>query len=400
MSTRDDSLSRWSEIINIAEVEKILNSINGLDYTPTRENVLNAFRYTNPEDLKIIIIGQDPYPTRGDADGLCFSSNAKKVPASLKKILECAIDNTDISTINSYSLISWAIQGVLMLNSSLTTVVGESGSHKALWKNWIGDSIKSICRSKKNLVFMLWGNDARSLSNLMDGHTVYEWTHPSPICDNRLPEDEKFIRCDHFSNTNHLVRWNISDTVYAFSDGAAIKNGKPGARASYAAVLTGYLFSATKIYGEVKHHEYIDVDTVNAGVSIAPTNNRGELLGIINCLYACLICHIVGSIIIISDSNIYVKLLSSGYKKHVDNGTEGSLKNNDLLSIAWKIMGEIKGKVIIKFHPSHGTSPLDGSATSKLYFEGNKEADRLASLALADNAFQEKLLINAPRTLI
>lgn len=143
--------------------------------------------------MKVVILGQDPYPTPGNAMGLSFSvKKGVKIPASLKNIFksleECKLQNK-FTIPNHGDLTKWAEQGVLLLNSGLTVEKGLPNSHNHLrWKDLTNTIIEIVSKENSNVVFMLWGNDALRKKELIDRdkHFVIRSVHPSPMAANRL----------------------------------------------------------------------------------------------------------------------------------------------------------------------------------------------------------------------
>ena len=171
---------------------------------PKSELVFAAFNYFNIEELKVVIIGQDPYLNEEQAMGLSFSvPEGVKIPPSLKNIYKC-IENTCDTTMNFQKgdLTKWAEQGVLLLNTTLTLFEKISNSHKKIWKGFSLELLKYISDNTSGVVFLLWGNNARNLKSTIDieRHHILEHTHPSPL------SRKSFIECDHFVRTNEILR--------------------------------------------------------------------------------------------------------------------------------------------------------------------------------------------------
>jgi len=176
---------------------------------PVQEDLLRAFEYCSFDDLKVVILGQDPYYGKGQANGLAFSvSRGVKVPPSLRNIFkELEAEGFDVSW-ESGDLSNWAKQGVLLLNSALSVLEGEPMSHKNLKFNlWTYFLINYISKNKKNVVFMLWGAFARSKKTLIceSKHLVLESSHPSP-----LSARHSFNGCGHFLKANHFLKESIN----------------------------------------------------------------------------------------------------------------------------------------------------------------------------------------------
>jgi uracil-DNA glycosylase len=176
---------------------------------PSKELIFNAFNHCDFNDLKVVIIGQDPYHGDGEANGLCFSVNDDvKVPPSLRNVFREI--NSDFDTIfepTSGNLERWARQGVLLLNNSLTVQKDLPNSHKYLnWSVFTDAVITLISKEKQNIVFLLWGNFAQKKGSKIDRdkHLVLEVGHPSPLSANQ----GKWFGNKHFSKTNGYLKTN------------------------------------------------------------------------------------------------------------------------------------------------------------------------------------------------
>ncbi len=156
---------------------------------PPGKQIFSAFNHTPFEDVKVVIIGQDPYHGPGQANGLCFSvSDNIAIPPSLKNIFEEI--KTDIGTPipNSGNLERWANQGALLLNATLTVRAHQAGSHHNKgWEHFTDAVIEKLSKEKEGLVFMLWGGPAKRKGSKIDNskHLVLESGHPSPLAANR-----------------------------------------------------------------------------------------------------------------------------------------------------------------------------------------------------------------------
>jgi uracil-DNA glycosylase len=174
---------------------------------PPKELIFSAFNNCSLENLKVVIIGQDPYHGEGEANGLCFSVNdSVKIPPSLRNIFrELTTDFDSIFMPTSGNLESWAKQGVLLLNASLTVRKDSPNSHKHLKWNLFTDAvIQKISEEKENVVFMLWGNFAQKKGAKIDRekHLVLESGHPSPMSANQ----GKWFGNKHFSQANEYLK--------------------------------------------------------------------------------------------------------------------------------------------------------------------------------------------------
>lgn len=172
-------------------------------FTPEPNRVMRAFEIPI-EAVKVLLVGQDPYPTAGDAVGLSFAvdQNGRALPRSLQNIMKELRDDVGASATCNADLQRWSSQGVLLLNRHLTTRVGAAGSHSKLgWPAFTNLAIAALAESKgKQLVAILWGKQAQELEPLLGGATVLRSAHPSPLSAHR-----GFFGSKPFSATNRAL---------------------------------------------------------------------------------------------------------------------------------------------------------------------------------------------------
>ncbi|CAM1367187.1 Uracil-DNA glycosylase [Tenacibaculum soleae] len=172
---------------------------------PNKEEIFAAFNYCSFNDLKVVIIGQDPYHGKKQANGLCFSVHEDVThPPSLKNIFKEI--ETDLETTYPVSgdLSRWATQGILLLNATLTVREGEAGSHQQKgWETFTDTVIKKISEKKEDVVFLLWGKFAEKKGSIIDvkKHTIFKAPHPSP-----LGAWRGWFGSKHFSKTNTFLK--------------------------------------------------------------------------------------------------------------------------------------------------------------------------------------------------
>ncbi len=180
---------------------------------PPENQLFSAFDFCSFDDLKVVIIGQDPYHDNGQANGLCFSVNdGMKHPPSLKNIFKEIETDLGKPTPESGNLDRWAKQGVLLLNATLTVRAHDAGSHqKNGWEQFTDAVIQTISENKKDIVFLLWGGFAKKKGNKIDKkkHCVLESGHPSPLSANR----GYWFGNKHFSESNKYLSEKGLNTI-------------------------------------------------------------------------------------------------------------------------------------------------------------------------------------------
>ena len=209
------SPSGWAHklrgFLKSSEFDKILDVLyklreDGKRFTPPLKQVFRAFEECPYFKLKVVIIGQDPYPHFGVADGLAFScSNTMKPQPSLKKIFE-AVDSTVYDNERKEhdpNLTRWASQGVLLLNSALTCEIDKVGSHYKIWQDFMVYVLDVLNHTNTSLVFVLMGKQAQELESLIgDNHHIIKTTHPAYASYNKSEWDS----CNCFNEINKIIK--------------------------------------------------------------------------------------------------------------------------------------------------------------------------------------------------
>lgn len=171
---------------------------------PAGRNIFRAFEKCKPDDLKVVIIGQDPYHGVGQANGLCFSVNdGVPFPPSLVNIFQEVKADVGSPIPTSGNLDRWAEQGVLLLNAVLTVRVHEAASHAGKgWERFTDAVVQAIAQHKQGIVYMLWGNYAQRKAAMVDPqkNCILKSVHPSPLSAHR-----GFFGCHHFSQANQYL---------------------------------------------------------------------------------------------------------------------------------------------------------------------------------------------------
>ncbi len=196
------------QIVNFLRMEKLA----GKTIYPPGQLMFNAFNTTPFDQVKVVLLGQDPYHGPGQAHGLCFSvQTGIAPPPSLINIFKELNSDIGMPVPNHGNLTKWAEQGVLLLNASLTVRANEPMSHAKIgWAEFTDTVIKKISDQRKHVVFILWGKFAQEKQILIDEtkHLVLKAAHPSPFSANN-----GFFGCRHFSKTNEYLAKNGIDPV-------------------------------------------------------------------------------------------------------------------------------------------------------------------------------------------
>ena len=177
----------------------------GVVVYPSGSLIFSAFNHTPFAQVKVVMLGQDPYHGRGQAHGLCFSvPDGIKPPPSLINIFKEIKADIGLPILSKGNLEQWANQGVLLLNATLTVRANQAGSHQHRgWEQFTDAVIRELSVQRSGLVFLLWGRYAQAKEALIDTskHHVLKAAHPSPFS-----ADSGFYGCRHFSKTNELLR--------------------------------------------------------------------------------------------------------------------------------------------------------------------------------------------------
>jgi uracil-DNA glycosylase len=396
-----DISTDWLELLDNSTLDMVISELyNVPDITPGVDKIFEFARLTSLRNTKVIIIAQDPYPKKGDAHGLAFSS-LSGVPASLRNIYKCLVKNKIMESIpTTGNLEYWAKQGVLLLNRALTTVIGRSNVHKDIWNQYTIDLIKTLT-SRKPMIVFLWGNAAKNLNDesIIHGKSiVYEWSHPSPLAQAK----QAFVDCDHFTNANKVlitlghtvIDWNIAPpqsaielafnitpgTTVVFTDGSCEPNKAcPESIGGYAACFSLGMFKDTVLYGNIE----TDVEYA--------TNQRAEGIAILK-TFEYLLNHTDEwtDCIIVSDSDFWIKMIEiympEWYRKNGFDSFEEK-KNPDLTKKIYTVYMELtdSGKNIlfrhVKSHNKNGWKSYNIDTYERFCHDSNEYVDHFAEFA-------------------
>ncbi|MEI5640812.1 MULTISPECIES: uracil-DNA glycosylase [unclassified Pseudoalteromonas] len=207
-------MTSWSDVLGAEKQQPYFQETmeyvaarraQGVQVYPPHEQVFEAFKVTPFEQVKVVILGQDPYHGPNQAHGLCFSVlPGVKPPPSLKNMYKELAQDIEGFTIPEHGyLLDWAKQGVLLLNTVLTVEQGQAHSHKKLgWERFTDVVIQQLNDHSEGVIFLLWGSHAQKKGKTIDSnrHHVLHAPHPSPLSAHR-----GFFGCGHFSQANQLL---------------------------------------------------------------------------------------------------------------------------------------------------------------------------------------------------
>tara|TARA_B110000908_G_C10267435_1_gene465821 strand:+ start:7837 stop:9012 length:1176 start_codon:yes stop_codon:yes gene_type:complete len=356
---------KWKELFDkhyskLSDALQILIKCPPNDITPPIEQIFSTF-IINPEDIKVVIIGQDPYPKKGDACGLSFSCDGV-IPKSFINMKVCL--NRCGYQADSSDLRPWLYQGVMLLNMSLTTEVGQSNAHKSYWKPFVTAMITELTNLTDDICFFLWGREIQVLKSHIKGRQhIYEWSHPSPAIDNTLIYEKKFVNCNHFEETSD-IDWSTGKKIMIYTDGGSILHVK----SSYAV----YIPKILRLYGLIEGSEYMMLDNkilTKPNTAIEPTSQRGEYLAITYALYIVKKLN-MRNVVIVTDSANCVGIITTWTKD------TSKYKNSDIVFIMRKLFEQVRDRVDIVHTLSHMKDK------NSPHNEGNNIVDKIASYAI------------------
>ena len=216
--TIEDYFGDWSKVVDLKEADRIARQLSASTYSicPKLNDVFKAFRLCPLNNLRAVLIGQDPYPQKGVATGLAFANapDTQKLSPSLEVLRESVIDYTVPHGITTFdpSLEKWSMQGILLLNSALSCEVGKPGSHMLLWRPFIKSLLVNLSRYHTGIVYLLMGAQAQSLEDYINRQFNYviKIRHPSWYARNsqKMPHTLwKYINQIVKGQENYEIEW-------------------------------------------------------------------------------------------------------------------------------------------------------------------------------------------------
>lgn len=368
---------------------------------PNLQHVLRCLKYFKPGELRCIIIGQDPYPTPGHANGLAFS-NKHTMPKSVNRIFgamkHCGIITAMPATGDLEYL---AKQGVMLLNSMLTrTLLIKSGkiigngsrdnrTYHKFWHLFVTDFIENLTKLPQPIVVMAWGGKARAVIDFVefpDNFRLMKWCHPVAMT------SPSFKLCPHFIDCNEFIdkpiAWDPSHvpqlpSILVYTDGGCVDNGKANAVATWACYFPD--FDIVEISGKVPPHRLaLKNNRIRCyRAAMQPTNNRGEWLAVIMALIHIRKISDMRNVTIVTDSN-YIKGVLTGWLMNwkINNEIDNK-KNSDLSKITLVLLEEFNITVI------HQRSHTKGGGE---HVSGNARADALCNAAFKYSDYKTQIV--------
>jgi uracil-DNA glycosylase len=412
-----------------------LESVPDSKLCPEPDKWFEFARVTPFDKIRVVAMGQDPYHTKKNtcyAHGLAFSCLGNVTP-SLRNIYKCLERSKllkDQKNIKTGDLTCWAEQGLLMLNTSLSTETSEPNKHQHIWASYTEFIIQRLCEAAyeegHQLMFLLWGKNAQQISKLInsDFHIIKEWAHPSPMAQGSLSDANKFINCTHFIDANAFLEdwectpidWNVSRPldadsdsdsdielniqeekhapkeskegkdsdwfnghsrkIIAFTDGSCYPNKKtPKARGGYASSIVQGPFKDTVIYGN------LSIDKNYA------SNIRAEGQALISTLEF-LDMHLDewSECILVTDCELWINMVT----KYMPRWSEEKFKekaNSDMTLKLWAIWKKLMAKdkelslYHVRSHNKNGWKEAKEGTFEKYCYEQNDYVDQLCGYA-------------------
>lgn len=387
---------------------------------PPPAMIMNMFRVCEFDQVRIVLVGQDPYIRRGEAMGHSFSvPRGVKIPPSLRAIYDCLLRSNLITKVPEHGdLTGWARQGVLLLNCALTTVLGESNAHANEWKTYTDGILRELAAAQPAPIFILLGGFAHGKCEIVgEGPNVLKWGHPSPMNSANKEENnpKNFKYCDSFTRANKIlvergqapINWDPDgavkptlqvnvhpptdndpfvltiSTLWLFTDGGARANGRENCRSSWAFYATDGCMCASM-------NGLVDEKNI-PGEKFKSSNNRGELTAMARGLQFISEYHtefLFKHIIIVSDSAYSIGSIRDWSQQWLDDAAAGGQKmkgkkNLDIILPAKKIYDKLTKSFDISFTHvhSHQTAPADTESEEWFIWKCNDIVDKLCAAA-------------------
>jgi uracil-DNA glycosylase len=415
-----DVSPEWLDILYKGDTKNMLDEICEFsgsqppceNTTSTAYDWFNWCRITQLDDIKVVILGHDVYTTTGHSHGLLFS-RLNGIPKSLRNIYKCLIHCNAIKQMPDHgNLTTWAEQGVLMLTIGITSVIGKDVLQLKRWETYTKTVIGLICAYHydqcRQLVFMMWGNYAKTLIEYIDDdfHVVLEWTHPSPLTKN-TKKQLKFTNCNHFTYANEFlesggyepINWNsinpktlIEDTEnrftnaesilgigpkhhIAFTDGGAHPNNKSKeSRAGWALCFVSGSFKDRLMYGNLNVSDHFASNIRAEGYAII------RVMEIVDsCTEPC------DKVTVVTDCMFWVDMIEK-YMRRWKAKTFDEKSNPDLTKRMWLIYNKLSLRCEVNFmhirsHNKDGWREFEDGTFERFCYDQNDYVDKTCNYA-------------------
>lgn len=389
-------------------------------FTPNISDIFNFAKYSLSK-TKVIILGQDPYYQKGSAHGYSFSTLDSKCPGSLKNIFKslhnAGMLDTERPILNA--LTNWARQGVVLLNTSLTTKIGTANTHSKIWEPYTNRVIELLASTStmprpvdpinihKPIVWFLWGKFAQSKEELISkgnqqaldraqqSNIILKCCHPSPNCTTPKFVDDSQAGWNHIKNVCPEIWWNTLGHV-GYTDGSCKNNQVPTkARASYGfhfnhGPFKGFKKGGAVLRKQIQYTDDRDQEDPDKLSTFHPSNIRGEGYAILNMLKHVLNNKSHMSVIIFTDSKFWIDMITKwmpNWAKKIDQKKMRwcDKKNFDLVEDMWNTVQkfkELKLPINLKYVPAHHDCKKefiqDKTHSNYVNWAGNKLAEEIA----------------------
>lgn len=352
--------------------------------TPQWADVLTFAKFSF-QRLRVVVVGQDPYPKRGEAHGIAFSSLAEKCPVSLSRIYGAMIESKVIdSTPKSYDLSYLCRQGMCWLNTSWTTRIDDPNVHADLWDSYTNKVFELISKHAPSpLIWLLWGSSAQKKDKLICAkHTIKKWCHPVAMT------NPSFKQCPHFTEIAaahpDIVWKNAPIETRWYTDGACPNNQNAAkARASWGVVCTKGPKAGRSWGGRLPKTERIISE--GKDFDARPTNIRAEGKALIAALQEVLACGLPGKHVVCSDSKFWIDdmLLNHIPKWIKEEVPFTKKKNSDICTRLWGLYERARA-VGLEFRFVNAWHDYKPNDATRQDWEGNKLAEEAAQSHLTD----------------
>lgn len=369
---------KWREIITSVDPDEFSHICENLKNETKRVFPPDPFAFAkfSAKNIRVVILGMDPYPKYGQAHGLAFSSCDSKTPASLNRIFHTLLNNKLLKDKPSHNRLDHlSMQGVLLLNTALTVIEGIPGSHIKLWNKWMTIFIDRLSELYPDAIWCLWGSHAQKFT---PRGRILKWCHPVAMT------SPSFSECDHFLKINeiHPVIWSCDETLtHLFTDGSCSGNNRKTNRIAGSGVVCTHGILLNNEYKEKVLQKMVDYEGILTLTE--PSNIRAEGQAILMALRIVKQCTDI-PFVIFTDSQFWIDIIFSYIPYWIDEEIQfNRKKNSDLIKEIWDVWQIINNRCKIEFVDSHHskTPKRKDEPDYEYYQKGNRRAELCAMSA-------------------